>query len=272
MSIAPNFGCLESLLREQPHVTPSSLFFFTKLLAKGQSGGGGGGWPVGWGGGRGGGIYESFSVVIPLFGSQTPLPSPPAVSGRFDQADIADTARTLQWVSTSRDPGSMDDPNAQSPAMPHAAGSFAGSSLHGAGDCTEYNMLLEIKRLQQELKEERAQKEQQREQLQQEKEQQREQLQQEKKQQREQLQQEMELLQQRNMELLKAAEDKDRAIAVQATQLTRTQGISDRQRLHIRAQAAKMKRHLAARAKREQEVPRCSSKVLPEQMAGAALE
>ena len=33
MSIAPNFGCLESLLREQPHVTPSSLFFFTKLLA-----------------------------------------------------------------------------------------------------------------------------------------------------------------------------------------------------------------------------------------------
>ena len=204
---------------------------------------------MGWGG-AGGGIYKSFSVVIPLFGSQTPLPSPPAVSGRFDQADIADTARTLQWVSTSRDPGSMDDPNTQSPAMPHAAGSFAGSSLHGAGDCTEYNMLLEIKRLQQELKEERAQKEQQREQL----------------------QQEMELLQQRNMELLKAAEDKDRAIAVQAAQLTRTQGISDRQRLHIRAQAAKMKRHVAARAKREQEVPRCSSKVLPEQMAGAALE
>ena len=111
-------------------------------------------------------------------------------------------------------------------------------------------MLLEIKKLQQELKEERAQKEQQREQL----------------------QQEMELLQQRNMELLKAAEDKDREIAVQAAQLTRTQGISDRQRLHLRAQAAKMKRHLAARAKREQEVPRCSSKVLPEQMAGAALE
>ena len=212
-------------------------------------------------GGGPGGIYKSFSVVIPLFGSQTPLPSPPAVSGRFDQADIADTARTLQWVSTSRDPGSMDDPNPQSPAMPHAAGSFAGSSLHGAGDCTEYNMLLEIKRLQQELKEERAQKEQQREQLQQEKEQQREQL-----------QQEMELLQQRNMELLKAAEDKDRAIAVQAAQLTRTQGISDRQRLHIRAQAAKMKRHVAARAKREQEVPRCFTRELPEQMAGAALE
>ena len=33
-----------------------------------------------------------------------------------------------------------------------------------------------------------------------------------------------------------------------------------------------MKRHVAARAKREQEVPRCFTKVLPEQMAGAALE
>ena len=117
-------------------------------------------------GGGGGGIYKSFSVVIPLFGSQTPLPSPPAVSGRFDQANFADTARTLRWVITSRDPGSMDGPNPQGPTTPHTAGSFAGSSLHGAADRSEYNMLLKIQRLQQELMEERAQKQQEREQQQ----------------------------------------------------------------------------------------------------------
>ena len=113
----------------------------------------------------------------------------------------------------------------------------------------EYNMLSEIKGLQQELKKERAQKQKQ--------------------------QQKNELRgRQRNMEFLRITEENDRAIAVQAAQ-QKFKGYPidyGSTSEHRQAEAVKMKRHVAARAKREQEVPRCFTRELPEQMAGAALE
>ena len=134
----------------------------------------------------------------------------------------------------------MDDPDR--PATPRTGSSFVASSLQG-GDCNEFNMFQMIKRLQQELQE--------KEKALQEKE------------------SVIEILQSQNQGLARTSAESIRAASLQSDTLEKSQNISERRRLQIRAQAVKLRR---LHASKQREIPSRFTRVRPDQMAGSALE
>jgi hypothetical protein len=87
--------------------------------------------------------------AVPRCGPQ--IASAPGLSDRYDSGELAGTNRVIDWIGARGSLESMDDPD--SPATPRNASSFIASSLHGAGDCSEFDLLQTIRRLEKEKEE-----------------------------------------------------------------------------------------------------------------------
>ena len=186
------------------------------------------------------------SVMILPCGPQ--IASGPGLSDRYDSGELAGTNRVIDWIGASGSPESMDDHN--SPATPRPASSFIASSLHGAGDCLEFDLLQTIRRLEKEKEEERREKER--------------------------ALAENEILRSQNRGLAVAAEESARTASVQSVQLkaasaqsVKLAASSERRRLCNRAMAARLRRMCT---EKKREVPKRFTRVRPDQISGSALE
>ena len=173
----------------------------------------------------------TFVVILPCVPQ---IASSSGLSDRFDPNDLAGTAMVMRWVNRTSAQGSMDDPN--SPATPRPAGSNVDSSLQG-GDSAEFILLQTIKRLQQERDSALQEKDSALAALQKER-------------------RENETLRSQNQELAKSGAS--------------TTEISEKRRIKIRAQAAKLSRLF----KKKTEEPNRGrfTRVRPDQMACSAVE
>jgi hypothetical protein len=191
------------------------------------------------------------------------IASGPGLSDRYDSGELAGTNRVIDWIGASGSPESMDDPN--SPATPRPASSFIASSLHGAGDCSEFYLWQTIRRLEKEKEEaSEARKEKENAQAEKERALEREQL------------AENEILRLQNRGLAVAAEESARTASVQSVQLkaasaqsVKLAASSERRRLCNRAMAARLRRKCTGK---KREVPKRFTRVRPDQIAGSALE